>query len=74
LTRHTCRYRILSNHKLQFNYCSLQRNMKDVLELESHTWISTENSYLIAYPYILAQFREMAEDLGEENGEPQKVS
>jgi len=48
--------------------------MKDVFELEPHTRISPENSYIIAYPYILAQFREMAEDPGEEKDEPQKDS
>ena len=48
--------------------------MKDVFELEPHARISSENSYIIAYLYILAQFREMAEGLGEEKDEAQKDS
>jgi len=33
--------------------------MKDVFELEPHTRISPEDSYVIAYPYILAHFQSL---------------
>lgn len=33
--------------------------MKDVFELEPHTQIDRENSYIIAYPFILAHFQSL---------------